>query len=99
MDKVAGHTPIVSIRSHRAYGVRILVFAGRNPQLMAADHTFSVGVTGHRPNRLTIPEAAIERRVQNLLAAFQPGLKGRRAIAVSTLAEGADRVFARAALD
>lgn len=61
-----------------------------------------IGITGHRPNRLRLPGDVIERRIQEaLLALVGTGLPRTRAgkhVAVSPLAEGADRIFAEAAL-
>ena len=59
--------------------------------------TFTVGITGHRPNRLAIGEARVARRLALVLAALRHGSRGCRRIALSALAEGADRLFAVAA--
>lgn len=59
---------------------------------------FVVGITGHRPNRLRIGPAALERQCLDAMAAVVRGTRGCRHVAVSALAEGADRAFAHAAL-
>lgn len=66
---------------------------------MSAQPTFTVGITGHRPNRMHIGEAAIARRVWLVLAVLRSGALRRKRVAVSALAEGPDRLFAEAALD
>lgn len=63
---------------------------------------FTVAVTGHRPNRLHIGVAPVVRRLRWVLSVLrhrvrEAGLAQPRA--VSALAEGADRLFATAALD
>jgi len=58
-----------------------------------------VGVTGHRPNRLALDAGEIARRLRWTLAALRAGTDGTRLTAVSAIAEGADRLFAQAALD
>lgn len=58
----------------------------------------TIAVTGHRPNRLHIGVAETERRIAWVIGALRTGARGRRRIAVSALAEGADRMFATAAL-
>ena len=65
---------------------------------MKAPHTFTVGVTGHRPNRLAVGEATISARLVHVLRALRIGCRGHRRIAVSALAEGSDRLFAEVAL-
>lgn len=55
-----------------------------------------VGVTGHRPNRLAVSFDALVERCQRILVEL-PGNDGTR-LAISSLAEGADRAFAEAAL-
>jgi hypothetical protein len=68
-------------------------------QAMARERdTFTVGLTGHRPNRLAIGEAATSCCLTRVLAALGRGAGGRRKVAISSLAEGADRLFAAAAL-
>ncbi|MEO1205104.1 MAG: hypothetical protein AAFV45_02120 [Pseudomonadota bacterium] len=59
---------------------------------------FTVAVTGHRPNRLTLGDDALRRKLQTVLRALRSGADGRAHVAVSALAEGADRMFAEAAL-
>lgn len=63
----------------------------------------TVGVTGHRPNRLHVDEQVISRRIGRVLAAFRAGASNAgvpvaRLVALSALAEGSDRLFASAAL-
>lgn len=60
--------------------------------------TLAVAVTGHRPNRLAIGVQQIARQLELVLHAMKRGAKGRTPVAVSALAEGADRLFADAAL-
>lgn len=63
--------------------------------------TFTVGVTGHRPNRLVIREERVRWRLAQVLAALRTGTRARvlSRVAISALAEGADRLFADAALE
>lgn len=60
----------------------------------------AVAVTGHRPNRLHVGEKTVRRRLDAVLHAIRASGRGGapRWIAVSALAEGADRLFAHAAL-
>lgn len=62
------------------------------------DPTVTVGVTGHRPNRLAMTPAAVRRACADLLGAIARHAGARTLVAVSPLAEGADRAFAEAAL-
>lgn len=57
-----------------------------------------VAVTGHRPNRLHIGTGEVTRQIGWVLAALRKGAGGQGRVAVSALAEGADRIFAEAAL-
>lgn len=59
---------------------------------------FTVGVTGHRPNRMAIGAARVARRLDDVLAALRAGAGAVRPTALSALAEGTDRLFAEAAL-
>jgi hypothetical protein len=59
----------------------------------------TVGITGHRPNRIHIGEARVARRLHDVLAALKRRSDGAHCVAISALAEGADRLFAEAALD
>ncbi|MFN3867853.1 MAG: hypothetical protein ACK4MF_02170 [Hyphomicrobiaceae bacterium] len=62
----------------------------------------AVAITGHRPNRMHIGQAAVARRLCWVLAALGAGARQAddgRPVAVSALAEGSDRMFAAAALD
>ena len=68
---------------------------------MEPAHPFTVGVTGHRPNRMAIGVPRIEARLNGLLRVLGRAARDRRRgrpVAVSALAEGADRLFASAAL-
>jgi hypothetical protein len=59
-----------------------------------------VGVTGHRPARLGNADfPALRRRVCEVLAAISRAADGAQLTVISPLAEGADRVVARAAID
>lgn len=60
--------------------------------------TLAVAVTGHRPNRLAIGVPQIARQLELVLRAMQKGADGFAPVAVSALAEGADRLFADSAL-
>lgn len=62
------------------------------------ERTFTVGVTGHRPNRLHVGAREVTRRLYWVLAELRAGVWRRKRIAVSALAEGADRLFAEVAL-
>lgn len=66
---------------------------------MSDQPRFVVGVSGHRPNRMHVGAAEIVRRMRWVLAALRSGSRGGARIAVSPLAEGSDRIFARAALE
>ncbi|MBU1210087.1 MAG: hypothetical protein KJ587_02300 [Alphaproteobacteria bacterium] len=66
---------------------------------MTARSILTVGVSGHRPNRMHIGEAAVARRLWLVLAALRSGARGAKRVAMSALAEGSDRLFAEAALD
>jgi hypothetical protein len=59
-----------------------------------------VGTTGHRPNRLRITSQQLRRRLAHVLFALKQGAAsaGSRPLAMSALAEGADRTFAEVAL-
>lgn len=70
---------------------------------MTADRTgtqrLTVGITGHRPNRLAIGASQTARRLRFVLSALSSGIPPDvQRIAVSALAEGADRIFATKAL-
>lgn len=63
---------------------------------------FVVGVVGHRPNRLTRDPVALARDIDHVLASLAAGAARRaegpaRPVALSALAEGADRLFAERA--
>jgi hypothetical protein len=62
-------------------------------------NTCVVGITGHRPNRLRMGEAHLARQLHPVLNALRRGQYGPRLVALSALAEGADRIFAEVALD
>ena len=57
-----------------------------------------VAVTGHRPNRLHIGVDRVAEHLDGVFATLACDPKSEPCIAVSALAEGADRLFARAAL-
>ena len=63
-----------------------------------------IGVTGHRPHRLIVPERKLGARVEAVLEGLlrasgrQPRRRGATLDVVSPLAEGCDRIVARAAL-
>jgi hypothetical protein len=61
-------------------------------------NTCVVGITGHRPNRLHMGEAHLVRQLHPVLNALRRGKYGPRLVALSALAEGADRIFAEVAL-
>jgi hypothetical protein len=65
---------------------------------MTSRTTLAVGITGHRPKRLGIHEAQVERRCMDALAAIAGGARGATLVGISGMAEGADRAFAQAAL-
>lgn len=64
----------------------------------------SIGVTGHRPNRLKVPQKRLEARVRAVLKTLLKGaptaaLDGQPQLEIiSPLAEGCDRIVAREAL-
>ena len=67
---------------------------------MIAARTLVVGVTGHRPNRLIVGEAQIAQQLHLVLEALRAALPAdAKCVALSPLAEGADRLFAEAALE
>lgn len=68
---------------------------------MTPPAAFTVGVTGHRPNRLAIGEARARWRLKLVLMAIGSGTRAQRmqCTALSALAEGADRIFADVALE
>lgn len=67
-----------------------------------AARPLTIAITGHRPNRLAIGEARARQRIEAVLRALKAGARKGSArgprVAVSALAEGADRIFAHAAL-
>lgn len=72
-----------------------------NVHATAQHRRLTIGVTGHRPNRMHVGEAELGRRLRLVLAALRQGARraGRcRPHAISSIAEGADRLFADAAL-
>jgi hypothetical protein len=60
--------------------------------------TLSVGISGHRPNRMAIGVKRVSRRLEIVLDALKRGADGGTRVAVTALAEGSDRLFADAAL-
>ncbi|MBL8564208.1 MAG: hypothetical protein JNM89_00655 [Hyphomicrobiaceae bacterium] len=65
---------------------------------MTSPRSLRIAVTGHRPNRLHIGTDETQRRVASVLAMLLAVSRAPRAIAISALAEGADRIFADCAL-
>lgn len=66
---------------------------------VASHHcSLTIGVTGHRPNRMVVGEAEIARRLRLVLAALKQGVRRGRPQAITSIAEGSDRLFADAAL-
>jgi hypothetical protein len=61
-----------------------------------------IAITGHRPNRMTVGVARIERQVFHVLRRLARKARGqavpREPVALSALAEGSDRIFGEAAL-
>lgn len=68
-------------------------------QRMTGAKPLTVGITGHRPNRLRLGPESVKRRITDVLSAIK-GINGAAPsfLAQSALAEGADRIFAEAAL-
>jgi hypothetical protein len=66
-------------------------------------HAVNIGFTGHRPNRLRIGEARVASHLRSVLEALRNGARTQGVaeplIALSTLAEGSDRLFAEAAVE
>jgi hypothetical protein len=64
--------------------------------------TFRIAITGHRPNRMHVGVARIERQLFKVLRSLAKSARGQAVpqvpIAISALAEGSDRLFAQAAL-
>jgi hypothetical protein len=60
--------------------------------------TLTIGITGHRPNRMHIGVERVTRRLELVLVALRSGSGAATPVAVSALAEGSDRLFAKAAL-
>lgn len=59
---------------------------------------FTVGITGHRPNRMKGGAERVITRLDQVLRCLRSGSAGRERVALSALAEGSDRMFASAAL-
>lgn len=59
----------------------------------------TVGVTGHRPNRLHVGEGEVGRQLRWVMAGLKSAAQDRQLVALSAVAEGADHLFAEAALD
>jgi len=76
----------------------------RDPERFARTErpAITVGVTGHRPNRLRSDEVCVAVHLRHVLEALRDGARARGAgeplIALSSLAEGSDRLFAEAAM-
>jgi hypothetical protein len=59
----------------------------------------TVGITGHRPNRMHIGVARVEARLAQVLRALRKGAGHHtQLVALSAIAEGSDRIFATWAL-
>lgn len=58
-----------------------------------------IGVTGHRPHRLDVTDEQVLAAIDSALESIMERHPDRTFILVSPLAEGADRMLARAALD
>ncbi len=66
---------------------------------MSGSSTITVGITGHRPNRMHVGAGEIARQLRLILSCIRSGVGDRvQRFALSALAEGADRLFADAAL-
>ena len=66
---------------------------------MSGSPTLTIGITGHRPNRMFLGAKEIARRLLLVLASIRSGTGGGvRLVALSALAEGSDRLFAESAL-
>ena len=66
---------------------------------MSGSSTITVGITGHRPNRMHVGADEIARQLNLVLATIRSGAGGgAKLVALSALAEGSDRLFAEAAL-
>lgn len=66
---------------------------------MSGSSTITVGITGHRPNRMRVGSAEIARQLNLLLATIRTGAgSGAELVALSALAEGSDQLFAEVAL-
>lgn len=59
---------------------------------------FTVGITGHRPNRMKGGVERVITRLDQVLRCLRSGSAGRERVALSALAEGSDRMFASTAL-
>ena len=63
---------------------------------------YRIAITGHRPNRMHVGVARIERQLKQVLRRLAWEARGRAVpqtpVAISALAEGSDRLFAEAAL-
>ena len=66
---------------------------------MSGSSAITVGITGHRPNRMHVGADEIARQLNLVLATIRSGAgRGVKLVALSALAEGSDRLFAEAAL-
>ncbi len=66
---------------------------------MTGSSTITVGITGHRPNRMHVGADEIARQLNLVLATIRSGAgSGAKLVALSALAEGSDQLFAEAAL-
>jgi hypothetical protein len=68
-------------------------------QSMTGTRPVTVGITGHRPNRLPLGPESVSRRIADVLSAIKRiNANATSFLAQSAVAEGADRLFAEAAL-
>ncbi len=69
---------------------------------MTSARSLTIAVTGHRPNRIRVRPARLMRRLRDVLKEARRGVRSgfpsAEIVALSALAEGADRMFAEAAL-
>ena len=93
-----GELPEAKREQNRA-AVRSLIRIAETRLARHARPCVFVGVSGHRPPRLGPDPAAIERALEKTFAAIRDAWPDHRMVLLSPLAEGADRLAARVALD
>ncbi|MBD3646724.1 MAG: hypothetical protein HUJ31_04560, partial [Pseudomonadales bacterium] len=77
----------------------------RLPQLLQShlgwriQREFYIGVTGHLPHRMDSMDPSVQQAIHRTLDELAARHKDKRLVLVSPLAEGADRLVARIALD